>query len=71
MDWLVWIGAAISTIGLVGIVYSIVAVTSAKKANMDDDALRARLQAILPINIGSLLFSILGLMMVVTGILLG
>ena len=71
MDWLVWIGAAISTIGLVGIVYSIVAVTSAKKAEMDDDALRARLQAILPINIGSLLFSILGLMMVVTGILLG
>lgn len=71
MDWLVWIGAAISTIGLVGIVYSIVAVTSAKKAKMDDDALRARLQTILPINIGSLLFSILGLMMVVTGILLG
>lgn len=71
MEWLVWIGAAISTIGLVGIVYSIVAVTSAKKAGLDDDALRARLTAILPINIGSLLFSILGLMMVVTGILLG
>ena len=71
MEWLVWIGAAISTIGLVGIIYSIVAVTSAKKANLDDDALRARLTKILPINIGSLLFSILGLMMVVTGILLG
>lgn len=71
MEWLVWIGAAISTIGLVGIVYSIVAVTSAKKAGLDDDALRAKLTTILPINIGSLLFSILGLMMVVTGILLG
>lgn len=71
MGWLVWIGAAISTIGLVGIIYSIVAVTSAKKADLDDDALRARLTKILPINIGSLLFSILGLMMVVTGILLG
>ena len=71
MEWLVWIGAAISTIGLVGIIYSIVAVTSAKKADLDDDALRARLTKILPINIGSLLFSILGLMMVVTGILLG
>jgi len=71
MEWLVWIGAAISTIGLVGIIYSIVAVTSAKKAGLDDDALRARLTKILPINIGSLLFSILGLMMVVTGILLG
>ena len=71
MEWMIWIGAAISTIGLVGIVYSIVAVTAAKRADMDDDALRAKLSSILPINIGSLLFSILGLMMVVTGILLG
>ena len=71
MEWLVWIGTAISTIGLVGIVYSIVAVRSARKAAVDDDALRAKLTSILPINIGSLLLSILGLMLVVTGILLG
>jgi len=71
MEWLIWIGAAMSTAGLVGIVYSIVAVTAAKKANLDDDALRARLTAILPINIGSLLLSILGLMLVVVGIFLG
>jgi len=71
MEWLIWIGAAMSTAGLVGIVYSIVAVTTAKKANLDDDALRARLTAILPINIGSLLLSILGLMLVVVGIFLG
>ena len=37
----------------------------------DDDALRLKLTSILPINIGSLLFSILGLMMVVMGVLLG
>ena len=71
MEWLVWIGTAISTIGLVGIIYSIVAVRSARKAAVDDDALRAKLTSILPINIGSLLLSILGLMLVVTGILLG
>lgn len=72
MEWLVWIGTAMSTVGLVGIVYSIVAVRAAKKAHLnDDDALRAKLTSILPINIGSLLFSILGLMLVVTGILLG
>lgn len=71
MDWLVWIGAAISMIGLVGIVYSIVAVNAARKAGLDDDALRVKLTSILPINIGSLLFSILGLMMVVMGVLLG
>jgi hypothetical protein len=71
MEWLVWIGASLSTIGLVGIIYSIVAVTSAKRAGLDDDALRARLTKILPVNIGSLLLSILGLMMVVVGVILG
>ena len=71
MEWLVWIGASLSTIGLVGIIYSIVAVTSAKRAGLDDDVLRARLTKILPVNIGSLLLSILGLMMVVVGVLLG
>ena len=71
MEWLVWIGAALSTIGLVGIIYSIVAVTAAKRAGLDDDALRARLTKILPVNIGSLLVSILGLMMVVVGVILG
>ncbi len=70
MEWMVWTGAAISMIGLVGIVYSIVAVSSARKAGLDDDALRLKLTAILPINIGSLLFSILGLMMVVFGVVL-
>ena len=70
MEWLVWIGASLSTIGLVGIIYSIVAVTSAKRAGLDDDALRARLTKILPVNIGSLLVSILGLMMVVVGVIL-
>jgi hypothetical protein len=70
MEWMVWTGAAISMIGLVGIVYSIVAVSSARKAGLDDDALRAKLTSILPINIGSLLFSILGLMMVVLGVFL-
>lgn len=71
MEWLVWIGASLSTIGLVGIIYSIVAVTSAKRAGLDDDVLRAWLTKILPVNIGSLLVSILGLMMVVVGVLLG
>lgn len=71
MEWLVWIGAAISTVGLVGIIYSIVAVTAAKRAGLDDDTLRAKLSKILPINIGALLFSILGLMMIVVGVILG
>lgn len=71
MEWLVWIGSAMSMLGLVGIIYSIVAVMKARKAGLDDAALRARLSKILPVNIGSLLFSILGLMLVVLGIVFG
>ncbi len=71
MDLLVWIGAAISALGLIGIVYSIVAVAKARKAGLSDDALRARVSRILPINLGSLFLSVIGLMMVVVGVLLG
>ena len=71
MDLLVWIGAAISAIGLVGIIYSIVAVAKARKAGLADEELRARVSRILPINLGSLFLSVIGLMMVVVGVLLG
>lgn len=70
MEWLVWIGAAISALGLVGIIYSIVLVTKAKRAGLDDDALRQKLGKVLPLNIGALLMSMLGLMMVVVGVIL-
>ncbi len=70
MEWLVWIGAGLSAIGLAGIIYSIFAVTRAKRAGLDDDSLRARLSKILPINIGALFLSMLGLMMVVVGVIL-
>ena len=71
MDLLLWIGAAISAIGLVGIIHSIVAVAKARKAGLADDELRARVSRILPINLGSLFLSVIGLMMVVVGVLLG
>ncbi len=71
MDLLVWIGAAISALGLVGIIYSIVAVAKARRAGLSDDDLRARISRILPINLGSLFLSVIGLMMVIVGVALG
>lgn len=68
MAVLIWIGAAVSIIGLSGIVYSIVTVARAKRANLSDEELRARVSKVLPINMGALLFSVLGLMMVIVGI---
>ena len=71
MDLLIWIGAAISVIGICGLLYTVILVRKARKAATDDEDLRARLGKIIPINLGALLFSILGLMAVILGISLG
>lgn len=71
MEIVVWIGAALSVAGLCGIIYSIVAVTRAKRANLTDAELRARMTKILPVNLVALLVSVIGLMAVVIGVMLG
>ncbi|MCK0097611.1 hypothetical protein MWU60_18690 [Yoonia sp. F2084L] len=71
MEIVVWIGAALSVIGLCGIVYSIVAVTRAKRAKLPDEELRARISKILPINLIALFISMIGLMAVIIGVMLG
>jgi hypothetical protein len=70
MEWLVWGGALLTLVGFGGIVYSIIAVVRARRAGLDDAGLRARLTAILPVNIGALVLSMLGLMAVVIGVIL-
>ena len=71
MDGLIWTGAAISCLGVVGLVLSIIKVNRARKAGLDDEALRAAVQKVLPLNLGSLFLSVIGLMMVIVGIFLG
>ena len=71
MDFLIWIGAAISLIGLAGIVACVVVVARAKRLQLEDDAMRAKLQKVVVWNLGSLLVSAIGLMMVIVGIFLG
>lgn len=68
---LVWIGAAISLTGLAGLLWCILHVMRARKQDLDDDALRAVVQSVLPYNLGAMLLSMLGLMLVVVGVLLG
>lgn len=70
MELLIWIGAAVTLAGFAGIVWSILAVTRARRQGLDDAALRARLNQILPLNVGALFLSFLGLMLVVVGIIL-
>ncbi|AOZ69858.1 hypothetical protein LPB142_11445 [Rhodobacter xanthinilyticus] len=71
MEMLIWIGAVVSLAGLGGIIWCILAIAKAKRAGLDDAGLRARLQRVVAINLGALFVSVIGLMMVVVGVLLG
>ena len=71
MGWLIWTGAGVTLLGLAGLVAGIVAVTRARRAGLDDATLRAKLQRVIAWNLGALLLSAIGLMMVVVGIVLG
>lgn len=71
MVWLIWGGALISVIGLIGLILSIVKVARARKAGLSDEALRDAVQKVMPLNMGALFLSVIGLMMVILGIFLG
>ncbi|TMM54096.1 hypothetical protein [Sulfitobacter sabulilitoris] len=70
-DLMIWGGAAVSVVGLLGLVWCILRVMRARRAALPEDQMRAVLQAVLPLNLGALFLSVIGLMMVVVGILLG
>ncbi|MBY6138642.1 hypothetical protein KUV26_04265 [Leisingera daeponensis] len=70
-DLIVWTGAAVSVAGLLGLIWCIFKVARARRQNLDDKALRAAVQSVLPYNLGALLLSVLGLMLVMVGIFLG
>ncbi len=70
MQWMIWGGAAVSMLGLAGLIWCIVIVAKARRAHLPEDQMRARLRGVLPLNMGALFLSAIGLMMVVVGIIL-
>ncbi len=70
MAVLIWIGAGLALLGVLGLVWSAVIVVRARRAGLDGAALRARMGQALPLNVGALLLSLLGLMCVVVGVVL-
>lgn len=71
MSWLVIFGALISGLGIIGLVLSAVKIMRARQAGLEDAELRTRVQSAMVLNMGALFLSMIGLMMVVVGILLG
>lgn len=67
-DILIWTGAFVSFIGLCGLVWCIIFIARARKAKLSDEDMRARLRKAVPLNMGSLFLSVIGLMLVVIGI---
>ncbi len=70
MEMLIWPGAVLTVLGLAGLFWAIVKVARAKRAGIEETALRAVLQKAVAINLGALAVSAIGLMMIVVGIML-
>ena len=70
MVYMIWVGASITVLGLIGLIYCILLVVMAKRAKLQDAALRAAMQRALIWNMGALALSGLGLKMVVLGVIL-
>ena len=71
MEILVWTGAFVTLAGVASLVWCIIAVQLARREALDEAAMKARLQKAVAMNMGALMLSAIGLMMVLVGILLG
>lgn len=69
-DALIWIGAALTLLGVGLLIWCVVTVTRARRAGLDDAALKDRMRRALAVNMAALAASTIGLMMVVVGIVL-
>ena len=70
LELLIWAGTALSLAGLAGLIWCILRVSRAKKAGLSDEEMRATLKRVVPMNLGALFLSVLGLMLVILGIFL-
>ncbi len=71
MEALIWIGAGVTLLGVAGLGWTIVRLLRLRRAGLADEVLRERLARVLPVNLGALFLSVIGLMLVVLGIMLG
>lgn len=70
-DVMIWVGAAITVVGLLGLLWCIFTVVRARRRGLSDDEMRKVLRSVLAINIAALMVSVLGLLVIAVGIFLG
>lgn len=70
MEWIIWLGAALTVIGVLMLVYCIVFAVKTRQSNLPEDQMKAKLQTVVTLNLGALAISAIGLMAVIFGIVL-
>ena len=70
MDYVIWAGAGLTLLGVIGLIWCIVLAMRARKSNLPADQVKAALQRVVVLNLGALALSFLGLMAVIVGIML-
>ena len=70
MAVMIWSGAALTLVGVAGLVWCVLLALRARKSGLEDAAMRAALQRVVALNLGALALSGLGLMLVVVGVIL-
>ncbi|PVH30104.1 hypothetical protein [Pararhodobacter oceanensis] len=68
---LIWIGAAVTLAGVVGLLATGVSANKLRNSGLPDDEMRRRLQSAVHRNMAALFVAVIGLMMVIIGIALG
>jgi hypothetical protein len=71
MTALIWFGAALTLMGVAGLVYCVLLALRARREGLSGPAMQARLQRVVAWNMAALAISGLGLMCVVVGVILG
>lgn len=70
MEYMIWGGAALTMVGVAGLLWCVVLGIRARRSGLPDAEMKQRLQGVVALNLGALAISALGLMAVIFGIIL-
>lgn len=70
MHYVIWSGAALTVLGILGILYCVWLVLGIKRAKLPDAEARTAMQRVVAVNMAALFVSFLGLMVVLVGVIL-
>lgn len=70
MEIMIWIGAALTVLGLLGLLLCIGIVLKKRRAHLPETEMRATLQKVVALNMAALAVSGIGLMLVLVGVIL-